>query len=71
MLSSKIDDMGQSFVDRKLRIEYRRPEDLIPDPRNPRKHSRKQIKQMLTTAGFDKIRFSDHEPFWCAIGTKR
>ena len=33
--------------------------------------TRKQIDQMLTNAGFDKIRFSDHEPFWCAVGTKR
>jgi ubiquinone/menaquinone biosynthesis C-methylase UbiE len=33
--------------------------------------TRKQIDQMLTNAGFDKIRFSDHAPFWCAVGTKR
>jgi SAM-dependent methyltransferase len=33
--------------------------------------TRKQIDQMLTTAGFDNIRFSDHAPFWCAVGTKR
>jgi ubiquinone/menaquinone biosynthesis C-methylase UbiE len=32
--------------------------------------TRNEIEQMLTNAGFDKIRFSDHAPFWCAVGTK-
>jgi hypothetical protein len=26
---------------------------------------------MLIAAGFDKIRFSEHAPYWCAVGTKR
>lgn len=33
--------------------------------------TRRQIEQMLIEAGFDKIRFSEHAPFWCAVGTKR
>jgi hypothetical protein len=33
--------------------------------------TREQIDDMLINAGFDKIRFSDHAPFWCAVGTKR
>jgi SAM-dependent methyltransferase len=33
--------------------------------------TREQIDQMLANGGFDKIRFSDHAPFWCAVGTKR
>jgi ubiquinone/menaquinone biosynthesis C-methylase UbiE len=33
--------------------------------------TRKQVEQMLTNAGFDNIRFSEHAPFWCAVGTKR
>jgi len=30
-----------------------------------------QIRQMLTDAGFEKIRFSDRPPYWCAVGFKR
>jgi SAM-dependent methyltransferase len=33
--------------------------------------TRGQIEQMLIVAGFDKIRFSEHAPYWCAVGTKR
>ena len=33
--------------------------------------TRRQIEQMLIVAGFDKIRFSEHAPYWCAVGTKR
>ena len=33
--------------------------------------TRKQIDQMLRTAGFENIRFSDEAPFWCAVGKKR
>jgi ubiquinone/menaquinone biosynthesis C-methylase UbiE len=33
--------------------------------------TRCQIKQMLTNAGFDEIRFSDTVPYWCAVGKKR
>jgi ubiquinone/menaquinone biosynthesis C-methylase UbiE len=33
--------------------------------------TRGQIEQMLIEAGFDKIRFSDQVPYWCAVGTKR
>jgi ubiquinone/menaquinone biosynthesis C-methylase UbiE len=33
--------------------------------------TRQQIKQMLTSAGFDEIRFSDKVPYWCAVGKKR
>lgn len=30
--------------------------------------TRDQIAQMLTRSGFERIRFSDHEPYWCAVG---
>jgi ubiquinone/menaquinone biosynthesis C-methylase UbiE len=29
-----------------------------------------EIRQMMTAAGLVDIRFSDSEPFWCAVGTK-
>jgi ubiquinone/menaquinone biosynthesis C-methylase UbiE len=29
-----------------------------------------QIERMLNTAGFEDVRFSDREPFWCAVGIK-
>jgi SAM-dependent methyltransferase len=32
--------------------------------------TQEQIRSMLATAGFDNIRFSDHAPYWCAIGIK-
>ena len=32
--------------------------------------SRRQIEQMLTSAGFEEIRFSDTVPYWCAVGKK-
>lgn len=33
--------------------------------------TRNTIEQMLRCAGFRDVRFSDQEPFWCAVGTKR
>lgn len=33
--------------------------------------SRHEIKTMLQSAGFTDIRFSDTQPFWCAVGTKK
>jgi SAM-dependent methyltransferase len=33
--------------------------------------TRKQIERMLQAAGFEKIRFSEEIPFWCAVGFKR
>lgn len=33
--------------------------------------SRQQIERMLTSAGFDNIRFSENVPYWCAVGRKR
>ena len=32
--------------------------------------TRQQIENMLLKAGLCDIRFSDHEPFWCAVGFK-
>jgi len=32
--------------------------------------TRHQIEQLLTSAGFDRIRFSDNVPYWCAVGSK-
>jgi SAM-dependent methyltransferase len=36
-----------------------------------KRFTRRQIQQMLEVAGFEKIRFSDCVPYWCAIGKKR
>lgn len=33
--------------------------------------TRREIEGMLVEAGFDRIRFSDREPFWCAVAFKR
>lgn len=33
--------------------------------------TQKQIRQMLSAAGFSEIRFSDAVPYWCAVGRKR
>ena len=33
--------------------------------------TRQQIEQMLHAAGFDPVRFSEQEPYWCAVGIKR
>jgi hypothetical protein len=33
-----------------------------------RRFSRQEIKAMLQSAGFTDIRFSDTQPFWCAVG---
>jgi SAM-dependent methyltransferase len=33
--------------------------------------TRIQIEQMMLDAGFEKIKFSDKEPFWCVIGYKK
>jgi ubiquinone/menaquinone biosynthesis C-methylase UbiE len=35
-----------------------------------KRFTRLQIEQMLAQAGFDKIRFSDEPPYWCAVGLK-
>jgi exonuclease III len=32
--------------------------------------SREQIAQMMQRAGLGEIRFSDHEPYWVAVGRK-
>lgn len=33
--------------------------------------SKQEIHNMMTSAGLDKIIFSDHAPFWCAVGFKK
>ena len=33
--------------------------------------TRQQIEQMLHAAGFDPVRFSEQEPYWCSVGIKR
>lgn len=32
--------------------------------------TRHEIETMLLAAGFENIKFSDRQPFWCAVGTK-
>jgi ubiquinone/menaquinone biosynthesis C-methylase UbiE len=36
-----------------------------------KRFTRRQIEQVLEAAGFEKIRFSEQVPFWCAVGLKR
>lgn len=36
-----------------------------------KRFSRQEIKFMLLSAGFTDIRFSETQPFWCAVGTKK
>lgn len=33
--------------------------------------SRQEIAAMMDAAGLDDVRFSDHAPYWCAVGIKR
>lgn len=33
--------------------------------------NRQEIESMLAAAGFKDIRFSDRQPFWCAVGIKK
>jgi SAM-dependent methyltransferase len=33
--------------------------------------TRSEVQGMLIAAGFEYVRFSDREPFWCAVGMKR
>tara|TARA_E500000331_G_C17219586_1_gene697440 strand:+ start:799 stop:1641 length:843 start_codon:yes stop_codon:yes gene_type:complete len=33
--------------------------------------SQKQIKNMCINSGLENIRFSDNEPYWCVVGTKK
>ena len=35
-----------------------------------KRFARDQIKQMLIQAGFEQVRFSDSQPYWCAVGLK-
>jgi ubiquinone/menaquinone biosynthesis C-methylase UbiE len=35
-----------------------------------KRFTRGEIERMLVAAGFDNIRFSEREPFWCAVGIK-
>lgn len=36
-----------------------------------RRFTRKEIEEMLTTAGLEKIGFSDAVPYWCAVGYRK
>ena len=36
-----------------------------------KRFTRTEISNMLTNAGLGDIAFSDHEPFWCAVGLKK
>ena len=33
--------------------------------------TRKQVEMMMEAAGLEQIVFSDHSPFWCAVGRRR
>jgi ubiquinone/menaquinone biosynthesis C-methylase UbiE len=36
-----------------------------------KRFTREQLTAMMTAAGLNDIRFSDYEPFWCAVGYKQ
>jgi ubiquinone/menaquinone biosynthesis C-methylase UbiE len=36
-----------------------------------KRFTREQIKQMLSDGGFERIRFSENVPYWCAVGLKQ
>lgn len=36
-----------------------------------KRFSKSQVAEMMEKAGLEQIRFSDSEPFWCAVGFKR
>ena len=36
-----------------------------------KRFTRSEITAMMGRSGLDNIVFSDSEPFWCAVGTKR
>jgi ubiquinone/menaquinone biosynthesis C-methylase UbiE len=36
-----------------------------------KRFTRIEIERMLQSAGFENVRFSDREPFWCAVGIKK
>jgi hypothetical protein len=38
--------------------------------RREKRFSRIKIGQTLKRAGFAALQFSDHPPFWCAVGIK-
>lgn len=33
--------------------------------------TRVEIAQMMSDAGFDRVRFAEHPPYWCALGFRR
>lgn len=35
-----------------------------------RRYSKEEVAELLTSAGLERIRFSDAAPFWCAVGFK-
>ena len=35
-----------------------------------RRFTRGEVRTMLEGAGFERVRFSEHWPFWCAVGYK-
>jgi hypothetical protein len=35
-----------------------------------KRFTKKEIEHMMQQAGLKNIKFSDHEPFWCACGIK-
>ena len=66
-------------VDRWLLSSYRRTSfyTMRTDSRDrfgtplEKRFTRSEIKSMMLTAGLNEIRFSDHFPFWCAVGKKK
>ena len=52
MRASKVSaKLAGGGVGKPLKIIYRRIEELVPDPTNPRRHSRKQIRQIANSIG--------------------
>lgn len=46
---SKAPSTASSHADRTLEVVYKAPSELVPDPRNARTHSRRQIEQIVAS----------------------
>jgi len=36
-----------------------------------KRFTRKEVAAMMNAAGLDDVRFSEHAPYWCAVGFRR
>jgi hypothetical protein len=68
---SRIAKLGEKLglnADRMLLGQYRNMSRF--GTRLEQRFTRAQIEDMMRAAGLERIRFSDGEPYWCAVGFK-